>query len=94
MTVNVSLCGAIPRSELLSCPNRRPLLAPSRMVCGAHLATIATTTEQVISAAASTLRQRNFTKMILPQASMIEPPSWVVPAKGESRLEVSGLDIQ
>jgi len=87
MTVNVSLCGAIPRSELLSCPNRG---LSSRMACGAQLATIPTTTEQVISAAASTLRQRNFNKLILPQASMIEPPSWVVPAKGESRLEPVG----
>lgn len=89
MTVNVSLCGGIPRSELLSCSNQGK--RPPSMSCSAQQPqTIPTTTDQVIRAAASTLRQRNVTKLVLPQAHLIEPPSWVVPAKGESRLEPIG----
>ncbi len=82
MTVNVSLCGATPRSEMVSCSSKcRPRLnqtevPPSR-------------TDQIIAMAASSLSRKVSEDNIVSNSQVIEPPSWAVPARGESFLEVS-----
>lgn len=80
MTVNVSLCGSIPRSEMSSCSAEwqsrlnQTEAPPSR-------------TDQIIALAASSLSRKVSEDNIVSNSQMIEPPSWAVPARGESFLE-------
>lgn len=91
MTVNVSLCGSIPRSEmnLNSCSshcqsrlnqNQTELPQTSTSSCR-------TGTDQVIAMAASSLSRKVSEDNIVSNNQVIEPPSWAVPARGDSFLE-------
>jgi len=83
MTVNVSLCGSIPRSEMMSCSSYPPRLneqeSSSRI------------TDQVIAMAASSLTRKVSDDIVVSSSQVIEPPSWAVPARGEAILEVSSI---
>ena len=81
MTVNVSLCGSIPRSEMHSCSHRSRLTASSEQT--------SRKTDQVIAMAASSLARKVSDDHVVSSSQQIEPPSWAVPAKGEAVLEVS-----
>jgi hypothetical protein len=90
MTVNVSLCGSIPRSEFMSCSSHQPQLNGAK-----HALTLPSshTTADVIALAASTLTRKISGDSVVSSSQVIEPPSWAVPARGEAMLEVSTLHI-
>lgn len=79
MTVNVSLCGSIPRSEMHSCSHRSRLTASSEQT--------SRKTDQVIAMAASSLARKVSDDHVVSSSQQIEPPSWAVPAKGEAVLQ-------
>ena len=85
MTVNVSLCGSIPRSEMMACSSHR-----SRLTLPPQLS-FATSrkTDDVIAMAASSLSRKVSDDNVVLSSQVIEPPSWAVPARGEAILEVS-----
>lgn len=79
MTVDVSLCGSIPRSEMgsSSCQIRLNESTPGE-------------TDQIIAMAASSLTRKVSEDNMILGSKRIELPSWAVPAKGESFLEPVG----
>jgi hypothetical protein len=83
MTVNVSLCGSIPRSEMMACSSHR-----SRLNLPPQLS-FATSrkTDDVIAMAASSLARKVSNDNVVLSSQVIEPPSWAVPARGEAILE-------
>jgi hypothetical protein len=135
MTVNISLCGAVPRSVLTSSPapssredgrGAQPLRdwmtsghkQPKESVCTKESATSVGTKQICEFTDRSTLSivssDRSLSSLLntvsqsedsddntmpafsnqqarLQSLTMVEPPRWAVPAKGESRLEVSVL---
>ncbi len=87
MTVNVSLCGSIPRSEMMSCSSQRsrsnqPKHAPSPLPSSAN-------TQDLIAMAASSLARKVSDDNVVSSCQVVEPPTWAVPARGEALLEVS-----
>lgn len=94
MTVNVSLCGSIPRSQMScgSCQSRLRGEAP--FLSAPPLRPRVTTTDKVIEMAASSLVRKVSNDCIAQadsdsnqQLQQIEPPSWAVRARGEAILE-------
>jgi len=78
MTVDVSLCGSIPRSEMGSSSCQIRVNESTR-----------SETDQIIAMAASSLTRKVSEDNMILSSKRIELPSWAVPAKGESFLEVS-----
>lgn len=76
MTVDVSLCGSIPRSEMGSSRCQVRLDESTR-----------SGTDQIIAMAASSLTRKVSEDNMILSSKRIELPSWAVPAKGESFLE-------
>lgn len=88
MTVNVSLCGSIPRSEMMSCSSQRsrsnqPKHAPSPLPSSAN-------TQDLIAMAASSLARKVSDDNVVSSCQVVEPPTWAVPARGEALLEPVG----
>lgn len=77
MTVDVSLCGSIPRSEMRSTSCQLPVEEST------------SETDQIISMAASSLTRKVSEDNMIFSSKRIDIPSWAVSAKGESFLEVS-----
>ena len=93
MTVNVSLCGSIPRSEFMSCSSHQPQLNGAKRALTLPALPSSHTTADVIALAASTLTRKVSGDSVVSSSQVIEPPSWAVPARGEAMLEVSTLHI-
>jgi hypothetical protein len=89
MTVNVSLCGSIPRSEMMSCSSHRSRLNQAKHASPPPPLPPFRTTEDVIAMAASSLTRKVFDDCVVSSSQVIEPPFWAVPARGEAMLEVS-----
>lgn len=87
MTVNVSLCGSIPRSELMSCSSHQPQLNGAKHALTLPPLPSSHTTADVIALAASTLTRKVSGDSVVSSSQVIEPPSWAVPARGEAMLE-------
>lgn len=88
MTVNVSLCGSIPRSEMMSCASRRPRLDLKQTGLQASQFATNKNSNCVVTMAASSLMSRKVSDdNIVSSSQVIEPPSWAVPARGEAFLE-------
>lgn len=79
MTVDVSLCGSIPRSEMGSSSCQIRVNESTR-----------SETDQIIAMAASSLTRKVSEDNMILSSKRIELPSWAVPAKGESFLEPIG----
>eukprot|EP01083_Nonionella_stella_P079319 217558_1 len=79
MTVDVSLCGSIPRSEMRSSSCQVRVDESTR-----------SETDQIIVMAASSLTRKVSEDNMILSSKRIELPSWAVPAKGESFLEPVG----
>lgn len=107
MSVNVRLCGAIPRADMLTKPGApcslsvrlsKPSLAEDNR-CGSEVSTLPTTTTTSLPATISSFdeniscdndsnQMRGFMQTgRQPLGTILEPPSWAVPARGETRLE-------
>lgn len=83
MTVNVSLCGSIPRSEMMACSSHR-----SRLNLPKQQSSVTTRgTDDLIAMAASSLARKVSDDHVVSSSQVIEPPSWAVPARGEAILE-------
>lgn len=87
MTVNVSLCGSIPRSEMMSCSSHRSRLNQAKHASPPPPLPPFRTTEDVIAMAASSLTRKVFDDCVVSSSQVIEPPFWAVPARGEAMLE-------
>mmetsp|Transcript_2787 Transcript_2787/g.4214 ORF Transcript_2787/g.4214 Transcript_2787/m.4214 type:complete len:434 (+) Transcript_2787:372-1673(+) len=94
MTVNVSLCGSIPRSEMMSCSSshrsrldQESTWSTSPSSTASRDASTHTCTDQVIAMAASSLVRKVSNECIVLSSQVIEAPSWAVPARGEAILE-------
>ena len=90
MTVNVSLCGSIPRSEMMSCASRLPRLDLKQTALQASQFATNKNSNCVVTMAASSLMSRKVSDdNVVSSSQVVEPPSWAVPARGEAILEVS-----
>ena len=104
MTVNVSLCGSIPRSKMSQCSNKqlRELDANSndlRNGCktpscskldGTPFGSGNLLLENVCLPRQVSCEEMSTSNVIAPSPPpIIEPPAWAVAAKGDARLEVS-----
>ena len=87
ITVDVSLCGSIPRSEM---PAHHSSLWP-RLERNTDEPPLASNLETggPISLAATSLARKVSDDQVVSNTQVIQPPSWAVPAKGEAILEVS-----
>lgn len=89
MTVNVSLCGSIPRSQMMSFDQPRtmkrspPPEFPSLL---SHMKT----SDSPISLTTRRHRKTSISENSA-SSSVIEPPKWAVPAIGEAKLEPIGV---
>eukprot|EP00979_Chaetoceros_neogracilis_P016991 scaffold10170_cov277-Chaetoceros_neogracile.AAC.12 len=83
MTVDISLCGSIPRSEMMACSSHRSRLNLPKQQSPA----ITLATDDVIAMAASSLARKVSDDHVVSSSQVIEPPSWAVPARGEATLE-------
>jgi len=90
MTVNVSLCGSIPRSQM-GCHSLQPIRKTPGL--SFHSGTSDSTAGCIMSLNETTFsRQQRKTSISSTSAegNQTQPPSWAVPAHGESRLEPVG----
>lgn len=83
MTVDVSLCGSIPRSEMISFHSSHcwPRLE------GTADQPVRASKDQLVAMAASSFTRKVSDDQVVSSTHAIEPPSWAVPAKGEAILE-------
>jgi hypothetical protein len=91
--VNVRLCGSIPRTEMDAlCLKQQQPQQTVEMDRGTILPTVVTneadSVAQQLCSQLSTFQQ-HYPQSAPTRLPTFEPPSWAVPASGESRLEVS-----
>lgn len=87
MTVNVSLCGCIPRSKMMSSDSSHSPRLDQEPVCSTSPTSATTRTDQVIAMAASSLVRQVSNECIVSSSHVVDAPSWAVPARGEAILE-------
>ena len=84
MTVNVSLCGSIPRSEMISFSS-----GPQQLNESFNSSLNSTKSDELVALAASSLARKVSDDIVVSNSQIVQPPSWAVPARGEVILEVS-----
>lgn len=90
MTVNVSLCGSIPRSQMNFCSKKQLREVPPTSSNPPFLNSNCLTTSSVGTSSMRLClpRQVSAQSLNIPAPPpIIEPPTWAVPARGDARLE-------
>lgn len=82
MTVNVSLCGSIPRSEMISFSS-----GPQQLNESFNSSLHSRKPDELVALAASSLARKVSDDIVVSNSQIVQPPSWAVPARGEVILE-------